>query len=319
MASPVPRGSADESGTPAPVSAVIRPPTADVVLLAIAVLAFSTSGPMIAACAAPALAIALWRCLLGAGATAPWVLWRRRDEVARLSRRDWRLIVIAGLLLGGHFATWVPSLRFTSVASATALVATQPIWAVFIARFRGATVRPQVWLGIAVALAGVLVITGIDFSVDPRAIVGDLMAMVGAMFMAVNVTVGQEVRQSVSTATYTTIAYATAGFALLALCLGLHVPLGGYSARDWWLIIGLTVVAQLLGHTLISRVLASTTATVTSLAILFEVPGATLIAAWWLGEVPPLALIPGIVMLFVGVALVIVGGDRRTVVEDPPV
>ena len=291
---------------------------ADVVLLSVAVLAFSTSGPMIAACTAPALAIAFWRCFLGAGATTPLVVWRRRPEVTGLSRRDWRLIVIAGLLLGGHFATWVPSLRFTSVASATALVATQPIWAVFIARFRGATVRPQVWLGIGIAIAGVLVITGIDFTLDPRALVGDALAMVGAMFMAVNVTVGQEVRQSVSTATYTTIAYATSAGALLVLCLLLRVPLGGYDARNWWLIVGLTVIAQLLGHTLISRVLASTTATVTSLAILFEVPGAALIAVWWLGEVPPLALLPGLVLLFIGVTLVILGGDRRVVTEDPP-
>ncbi len=300
-------------------NAVARPPVADLAWLGVAVLAISTSGPVIAACAAPALAIALWRCVLGAGATAPFVAWRRRGEVASLTRREWRLALVSGLLLGAHLATWVPSLRFTSVASATALVATQPVWAVVIARMRGAVVRPQVWVGIAIALAGVLVVTGIDVSREPRALVGDGLALAGAVFMAINVTVGQEVRQSVSTATYTTISYGSSGVALLVLCVALQVPLGGYSARDWWLILGLTAIAQLVGHTLINRVLATTPATVTSLAILLEVPGATLIAAWWLGEVPPLVVLPGIVLLFAGLTLVILAGDRRLATEAPPI
>jgi len=274
---------------------------------------------MIAACAAPALAIALWRSVLGSAATVPLVAARRWSELTSLSRHEWRLMLSSGLLLGAHFALWVPSLRFTSVATATALVATQPIWAVLIARFRGAVVQPVVWAGIAVALVGVLVITGIDLSVDPRHLIGDFMAMAAAIVMALNVTVGQQVRQTVSTATYTTIAYGASGVFLLLICVALRVPLVGFSTRDWVLILGLTLLATLLGHTLISHVLATTTPTVTSLAILLEVPGATLIAAVWLGQVPPLALIPGIVLLFVGIALVIWAGDPRTAVEEAPV
>ena len=300
-------------------SAVVRPPTIDLVWLGVAVLAISTSGPMIAACAAPALAIALWRSVLGSAATVPLVAARRWSELTSLSRHEWRLMLSSGLLLGAHFALWVPSLRFTSVATATALVATQPIWAVLIARFRGAVVQPVVWAGIAVALVGVLVITGIDLSVDPRHLIGDFMAMAAAIVMALNVTVGQQVRQTVSTATYTTIAYGASGVFLLLICVALRVPLVGFSTRDWVLILGLTLLATLLGHTLISHVLATTTPTVTSLAILLEVPGATLIAAVWLGQVPPLALIPGIVLLFVGIALVIWAGDPRTAVEEAPV
>lgn len=274
---------------------------------------------MIAACAAPALAIAFWRCLLGAGVTAPFVVARRMPELRGLTKRQWWLAVAAGLLLGAHFATWIPSLRFTSVASATALVATQPVWAVLIARFRGARVSPQVWIGIAIALLGVLVVTGVDFTLDPRALVGDALALAGAVVMAANVTVGENVRPSMSTATYTTISYSVSGVLMLGLCLLLGQPLSGYSAKDWLLILGLTAIAQLLGHTMINSVLATTPATVTSLAILLEAPGATLIAALWLGQVPPVALIPAFALLFAGLALVILAGDRRTAVESPPV
>lgn len=117
-----------------PVGTLARPPATDVALLGVAVLFISSSGPIIAAIAAPALAIAFWRCFLGSVFTAPWVLLRRRREVTSLTRREIRLIVVSGLLLGAHFATWIPSLRFTTVASSTALVATQPVWAALIAR-----------------------------------------------------------------------------------------------------------------------------------------------------------------------------------------
>ena len=117
--------------TPASVpGAFSRPPAADLAWLGVAVLFISSSGPIIAATVAPALAIAFWRCFLGSAATAPWVALRRRGEFRALSRREWRLIISAGLLLGAHFATWIPSLRFTTVASSTALVATRSVGSV---------------------------------------------------------------------------------------------------------------------------------------------------------------------------------------------
>ena len=225
-----------------------RPPAADVAWLAIAVLFISSSGPIIAAIVAPALAIAFWRTLLGSAATAPWVLFRHRAEVARLTRREWRLIAIAGLLLGAHFATWIPSLRFTTVASSTALVATQPVWAALIARYRGVQVPRTAWIGIGIALVGVLVLTGVDLSVDPRHLIGDALALAGAVLAAAYVTVSERARATVSTATLTTGLYGTASILLLALCLIGGQALVGYSAQDWVLILLLTAGAQLLAH-----------------------------------------------------------------------
>lgn len=293
------------SAAPTAATRLSRPPAADLGLLAVAVVAISTSGPIIAACAAPALAIAFWRTALGSAATSAWVAWRHRGELRALDRRQRRLILWAGLMLGAHFATWVPSLRFTSVASSTALVATQPVWAALIARRRGMEIQPAAWAGIAVALVGVLVLTGVDFALTPRALIGDALALAGAVLAALYVTVGESARQTVSTGTYTAACYAVAAVSLLPIIVVLGVPLVGFSARDWWLIVALTVGAQLLGHTLVNRVLATTSATVVSLAILFEMPGSTLIAAGWLGQVPPLAILPAVALLFAGLTLVI--------------
>jgi drug/metabolite transporter (DMT)-like permease len=305
MGVPVSRRVAPVSAAPIAPAQLARPPARDLGLLAIALAAISTSGPLIAACAAPALAIAFWRTALGAGATVGWVVLRHREELSSLTAAQWRLTLWSGALLAAHFATWIPSLRFTSVASSTALVATQPVWTALIARRRGLSIAPVAWLGIGVALLGVLVLTGVDFALTPRALVGDALALAGAVLAALYVTAGERARATTSTAVYTTACYASAGLVLLVPIVLLGVPLFGFSARDWALIAAITVGAQLLGHTVVNRVLATTSATVVSLAILFEMPGATLIAALWLGQVPPLAVVPAVVLIFVGLALVI--------------
>lgn len=304
----------------APAQTLARPPVADLWLLAVAVTAISTSGPLIAACTAPALAIAFWRTALGATATAGWVAVRNRAEVRTLSRQQLRLMALAGLMLGAHFATWIPSLRFTTVASSTALVATQPVWAALIARRRGVQIARAAWIGIAISLVGVLVLTGVDFALTPRALVGDGLALAGAVLAALYVTVGERVRSTTSNPTYTLVCYAVAGVFLLGLVVLLRVPLVGFSVRDWVLILAITLGAQLLGHSVVNRVLATTSATVVSLAILLEMPGSTLIAAAWLGQVPPLAVVPAVVLLFIGIAMVIRTTTRpeSAPTETPP-
>jgi drug/metabolite transporter (DMT)-like permease len=277
-------------------------------LLAVAVFFISTSAPIIAATTVPALAIAFWRTFLGALATGPVAWWRRGSELRSLSVQQWRYSALGGVLLAAHFATWIPSLRFTSVASSTALVATQPVWAALIARLRGVRYPPAVWWGIAVALTGVVVLTGVDAALDPRALIGDALALLGAVFAAAYVTVGERARQEVSTLNYTLIAYAASALVLLPVCLAAGVQMAGYSAQDWLLLLALTVLAQLLGHSLINATLSSTSATVTSMGILFEMPLATIMAAVALSQFPPWAVLPALVLVTVGVAIVIRAG-----------
>ncbi len=300
-------------------NAFARPPAADLVWLGIAVLFISSSGPLIAAMTVPALAIAFWRCFLGSAATAPWVLLRHRSELRSMTRREWRLVLGSGLLLGAHFATWIPSLRFTTVASSTALVATQPVWAALIARQRGVHIPRSAWVGICVALTGVVILTGIDLSVDPRHLIGDALALAGGILAAAYVTVGESARRTVSTGTMTMSAYASSAVLLLALCLIGQQALSGYSARDWTFVVLLTVGAQLLGHTLINKVLSTTSATVVSLAILLEMPGATIIAAIALGQLPPWGILPAVALMFGGIIVVIRSGTTDTPTESSPV
>jgi drug/metabolite transporter (DMT)-like permease len=281
-------------------------------LLAVAVFFISTSAPLIAATAAPAVAIAFWRTALGAAFTAPWTLWRHLPELRALSRHQVWLCVAGGALLAAHFATWIPSLRYTSVASSTALVSTQPVWAALMARAAGVQFPRRVWMGIGIALAGVVLLTGIDVSLDRRSVIGDVLALVGAVLAAAYVTVGERARRDISTATYTLLAYASSALVLLPFCFVAGVALGGYSTQTWLLILALTVLAQLLGHSLINATLRTTSATVTSMGILFEMPLATMMAALFLGQWPPPAVVPALVLLLIGVAVVVRAGAGST-------
>ncbi|WP_204341677.1 DMT family transporter [Micromonospora terminaliae] len=282
--------------------------------LALAVTAVSSSAPLVAFAAAPALAIAFWRNVLSLAVLGPVSLTRRRAEFRALTvgagRREGLYCVLSGVALAAHFATWMPSAQLTSVAAATALGATQPVWQGLIARWQGRRLPTAVWAGIAVAVLGAVLATGADFGVSGRAFAGDLLAVAGGMFAAVYTAFGERARASISTTTYTTICYGVCGAILLVVCLLGGVRLHGYDGGTWLAILGLVAGAQLLGHSMFNYALHRVSATTISVLILLEAPGAALIAGVWLGQFPrPLAL-PGLALLLAGVAVVILGGAR---------
>lgn len=309
---PARTGSADHA---APGTAPGTPPLPegsslrlDLLLLAVAVGGISLSAPLIAATAAPALAIAFWRNAMAVGALTPVALLRLRGELRGMGRRAVLLSGAAGALLALHFALWLPSLHMTSVASSTALVTTTPVWTTLLLRLRGHRLPRLVWIGTAVAFLGVLVLTGVDLSLSPRALAGDALALAGGMAAAGYVLVGAEVRRTVGTTAYTYVCYAAASALLLVACLVSASALTGYSGRTWLQLGLLTVTAQLLGHSLINRVVRGLGPSVTSTAILLETPGAALIAALWLGQTPPAAAYPALAVILAGLALVITAG-----------
>ncbi|RKN47298.1 EamA family transporter [Streptomyces hoynatensis] len=292
-------------------------PTADLLLLAVAVGGISLSGPLIAATAAPALAIAFWRNALAAAGLAPVVLLRRRAraELARAGRRTLLLSVGAGALLALHFGLWLPSLRYTSVASSVALVTTTPLWTTLLLRLLGHRPPRGVWAGSAVAFAGVLLLTGVDLSVSPGALAGDALALGGGMAAAGYVLAGDRVRRSVSTTGYTFLCYGTTAVLLLGCCLAGGVAGngglgGGYPAETWLKLLALTCASQLLGHSLLNRVVPALGPSITSTALLLETPGAAVVAALWLGQLPPAAAWPALAVVLLGLALVIRGEHR---------
>ncbi|MGK5533730.1 DMT family transporter [Streptomyces sp. URMC 129] len=308
-------GNRRTTGPPAPEVAARAPGTRlDAPLLAVAIAGISLSGPLVAATAAPPLAVAFWRNALAVAGLAPVVALRGRlrAELAATGRRELALSLAAGAALAAHFGLWLPSLRLTSVASSVALVTTTPVWTTLLLRLSGHRPPVTVWLGTSVAFAGVLLLTGVDLSLSAGALAGDALALGGGIAAAGYVLIGAEVRRTVGTTAYTFLCYATAAVPLLGVCLVAGVSLGvppggGYSGGTWLKLAALTVVAQLLGHSLINRVVHGLGPSVTSTALLLETPGAALVAALWLGQVPPAVAWPALAVILLGLALVIRG------------
>ena len=269
-------------------------------------LCASTAPPIIAATAAPALAIAFWR--TGAAAALLLPLSLVRGELRRIGS-PW-LALLAGAALAAHFGTFIPSLQYTSVASASALVCSQAVWAGLLGRLLGERLPGRAWVGTAICLTGVLLVTGVDVSLSARALGGDVLALIAGVFGGVYIVTGGFVRRDTSTLAYTQLCYGACGLLLLAACLIAGRPLTGYSTADWIRIAVLTVVGQLMGHSIFNYVLRSISPTIVSLSTLFTVPIAAVIAAIALGQTPPVAAIPAMGLLIAGTAIVISARER---------
>jgi drug/metabolite transporter (DMT)-like permease len=297
--------------------AYARPSRVDLALLVLAAAAVSTSAPLVRVAAAPTLAIAFWRNALALPVVGGVAAIAQRDSIRRLTRREVRLSVVAGAFLGLHFATWVPSVSFTSVASSVALVSTMPVWSAVIDRLRGEVVPLRAWGGIALACGGVVVLTGVDVALSSRALFGDLLALAGGVLAALYVHAGAEVRRTVPTSVYASICYAVAAAGLLVVCLVGGQQLAGYSASTWVALLAIVAGPQLLGHTVVNRVLATTGPTVVSVMILLEVVGATILAWVLFDEAPPPLAYPAAAMILFGVVAVV--SARSTTAEVQPV
>jgi drug/metabolite transporter (DMT)-like permease len=286
--------------------------------LTVAVFAISSSAPMIAYAAAPALAIAFWRNALAVGVLAPVAAIVRRRELSELirtpdGRRLALICVLSGLALAVHFGTWVPSAKLTSVAMSVALVCTTPVWTALIAVVRRVHVPRPTWIGIGIAMLGVAIGAGADIGVSGRAVAGDALALLGGIAAAVYTTFGERARASTSTTTYTLLCYAVCALVIAAICVIGGVRLVGFTGTTWLALVAMTVGPQLLGHSLINYALERVSATTVAVLLLLEVPGAALIAFVLLGQLPPARSLPGLILLLVGVAVVVLGTySRRT-------
>ena len=195
----------------------------------------------------PALAIAMYRCLLATGLTAAWMAATSR----RLRLGGVRAAVGPGLALAAHFATWIPSLRFTSVALSTVTISHSRCGRPP-ARFSGVKPGRLVWTGIAVSVVEVLLLTGFG-ELDADAWIGMGLALIAAVLAAIYVAFGERLRDH-RPWSYTTPVYAVAAVSCCCCAWAWLSPLLGYAARDWLLIVAITVIAQIGGHSLMNAV-----------------------------------------------------------------
>lgn len=279
-------------------------------LAVVGILGVSASGPIMAATLAPALTIALWRNVFGALVLGAPVLITTPRFLASITRLEIKYTLIAATALALHFACFVTAVKLTSVAAATALVCLQAAWIALFQWLGGSKPARPVLLGLGTALIGVVVITGFDMGVSREALVGDLLAVVGGVLAAIYTLAGSRARKTLSTSVYTSLCYGVCSLILLAMCLIFRQPLLNIPPEAWWGIVGVTVAAQLFGHTIFNYLLATISPLVVSMMILVEIPGAALLAGFFLGQQLPPGTYAGLALILAGLAVVILRQSR---------
>jgi len=275
------------------------PAAKDLGLLSLGVIGVGTSGPVIAASVMPVPSLIFWRNFGGAAMMLPFAL-RNKEWRTEAEKRAIALSCAAGFLLAMHFMCFFFAMRLTSVAAGTALAALQPIFTACYFKLRGAVIPRRAWGGMLIAFLSVLLITGIDFQISLRNFAGDLLALLGATLAAGYMLIGSKAQQKLSTSTYTTACYFTCALTTLAIAIATGSQYLHFEARQWWLVVALILGAQFLGHTMFNMALRRVSPVIVALLVFFEVPVSALIAFFWLDQVPPAGIIPGIVGLLVG-------------------
>lgn len=275
------------------------PARPDLIRLGIGIIGIGTSGPLIALSTMPVLTLIFWRNLGGSLMTLPFALRHSRDK----SGVKWA--VIAGVVLALHFVGFFLAMRMTSVAAGTALVALQPIFAALFVKLSGGHIPSTAWLGMIVSFIGVALVSGVDLQISYKSFLGDLAAIVSAALAAAYVMAGSKAQRTLETTTYTTICYFICSITALPMALIAGNQIFSFSAKEWWILLGLILGAQLLGHSMFNSALKRVSPAIVSLIVFFEVPVSAILAAWWLGQTPPLGIIPGIVLILAGCVLVV--------------
>jgi drug/metabolite transporter (DMT)-like permease len=254
---------------------------------------------------APSLAIASVRLGVAALVLAPFAWWRAGAEMRRLGRRELLLCMLSGFLLAVHFWVWITSLEYTSIASSTALVATNPLWvavaSAFMLRERPG---PAALLGIVLTLCGSALIFVADAHRDASSaapMLGNVLALVGAMAASGYLLVGRALRARVSLTAYIWLAYATAALLLATAALANGVSFLTLPASAWVAMFALALGPQLLGHTIFNWALRRLSATFVAVAILGEPVGSALLAWLLFGENFSAPQFGGFALLLLGI------------------
>jgi len=257
------------------------------VVLSVAVLFVSFGAIFVRLAASPPLAVSFYRVALASLLLLPFAARDARRSWPALDPRHRLLLAGAGLALALHFATWIASLSYTSVASSVLLVNTAPLFAIVLSRiFLREKASATVLAAIPLAFAGAALIAYGDWTGSPGSLLGNGLAVAGAVTVALYQVIGRGLRDALPLDAYVLGVWGTAALALAALARSFGVRLGGYPGRTWLVFLALAVVPTLGGHGLVNKSLRSLSAPTVGLFLLGEPVIASLLAWGLFHEAP---------------------------------
>jgi len=287
----------------------------------VGILAVSTASIFIryAQETAPSLVIAAWRLGLATLVLLPIVIHSRRKELASISKNELIFATLSGIFLALHFATWISSLQYTTVASSVVLVSTVPLWVAFFSPFTiKEPISKAVLAGMLLALLGGIIVAlsdtcsfGSEGFLCPNtgeflrgeAFFGDLLALTGAIAAAGYLLIGRKLRVRLSTLSYIFIVYGFAAVVLFLVMLAAGLDAFGYPPMTYIWFLALALIPQLLGHSSYNWALGFLSAAFVSIVLLGEPVGSTILAYFLLQETPTPLKIVGAILILLGIYL----------------
>ena len=248
------------------------------------------------------VATGFWRVALALPFLWAWSMIGQKEHHAASFAADRRLMIWAGLLFAGDLAVWHWSIVLTSVANATLLANLAPIfvtlavWLIWRRRPGGLFLT-----GLAVALAGTVTLLGGDFSLGGKALVGDFLGVVTAMFYAGYQLAVTRLRSRASTASIMAWSGLVTAAALLPIALLSGEQILPATAMGWLKLFGLALISQAAGQSLIAYAMAHLPATFSSVGLLLQPVMAALFAWVLLGEILGGIEIAGGIAVLIGI------------------
>lgn len=289
------------------------------IIMLIGIIAISFSSIFIRWSDAPVSVIAMYRLFLTNLLMLPFI-WKHLPTIRRISLRSWLLLFCSGLMLGLHFLFWMGSLRFTTVASSTAIMALEPILVMLGSYFLFAhKASLQSILGVAIAIIGAVMIGWGDFGLSMRALQGDLLSLLGTIAVVFHMLLGSSLRSHMSAFVYSFFVFFMAGAVLAVYNLFVGISFTGYSANDWTMFLLLAIVPTILGHYLFNWLLKYLKPTTVSMSVLGEPIGSTILAYYLLDESITLMQGAAGALLLLGVWLFIRGENAPVSTDNKSV
>ena len=249
------------------------------------VFAISTGAIFARLAEAPALVIAAYRVGLASLILLPIVWWRARAELCQLRWRDLRLMSLSGLFLALHFATWITSLDYTSVASSVVLVNTNPLWVGLLTPFiRHDHLHRLTICGIGLSVLGGILIGFSDVAEDRQTLWGDGLALLGGMCAALYLLLGRRLRRQLSLLVYITVCYGSAAVLLWLLVLALRLPVTAFTPHTYTAFLAMAIIPQLIGHSSYNWALRWFSPSLIAISLLGEPLGSAVLAYLIFGE-----------------------------------
>jgi drug/metabolite transporter (DMT)-like permease len=271
-----------------------------IIFLCIGIFAISTASIFIKLCEAPALIIAAYRMMLASLMLMPFACYKKTWRGWEKNDRRWFLL--SGLFLSLHFAFWIASLKYTSVASSVVLVTTHPIFVgIGSWLFLKEQMEMTLVLGIALSVLGSGLIGYGDRIWSKEALMGDGLALLGAIAVSGYLLVGKKMRKNQELFSYIFPVYSTAGLILILLSLIFQKSFWGYSPSTYLYLFLLALIPQLIGHTTFNWALKYLPASIVAIAILGEPVGSTILAYFILNEGLTVWKILGGISIFAGI------------------